>query len=168
MPGRYAYVALPCQVHGFRMLAREDPVLRSKIHSVIGLFCGGSLEPNMVTELLEARGISLDDISDFQFRGGDWPGSMRAIMKDGDVRNLHYSNYKDGAYNYFTSLYMPQRCQTCLDGSGQFSDISISDAWTRDEEGQYRFKAHSRLLARTDIGVDIMVNAIERGTIKAQ
>lgn len=167
MPGRYAYVALPCQVHGFRMLAREDPVLRSKIHSVIGLFCGGSLEPNMVTELLEARGISLDDISDFQFRGGDWPGSMRAIMKDGDVRNLHYSNYKDGAYNYFTSLYMPQRCQTCLDGSGQFSDISISDAWTRDEEGQYRFKAHSRLLARTDIGVNIMVNAIERGTIKA-
>ncbi len=168
LPGRYAYVALPCQVHGFRMLAREDPILREKIHAVIGLYCGGSLEPNMVTELLEARGISPDEIADFQFRGGKWPGSMRAIMKSGEVRPLHYSNYKDGAYNYFTSLYMPKRCQTCMDGSGQFADISISDAWTRDDEGQYRFKAHSRLLARTGVGVEVMLNAIERGTIAAQ
>ncbi len=30
LPGRYAYVALPCQVHGFRMLAEKDPVLREK------------------------------------------------------------------------------------------------------------------------------------------
>ena len=64
-PGRYAYVALPCQVHGFRMLAQHDAVLRERIVAVIGLFCGGSLEPNLVTELLEARGISIDDIKDF-------------------------------------------------------------------------------------------------------
>lgn len=167
LPGKFAYVALPCQVHGFRMLAGKDPVLREKIHCVIGLFCGGSLEPAMVTELLEARGIRKEDIADFQFRGGEWPGSMRAILKNGTVRNLHHSNYKDGAYNYFTSLYMPARCQTCLDGSGQFADIAISDAWTRDPSGEYRFKAHSRLLARTEVGEDVMRNAISRGTIEA-
>jgi len=166
-PGRYAYVALPCQVHGFRKLAEEDPVLRERIACVIGLFCGGSLEPNMVTELLQARGIDPNNVADFQFRGGAWPGRMRAILKDGSTCDLHYSDYKDGAYNYFTSLYMPARCQTCIDGSGQFSDVSISDAWTRDTEGKYLFEAHSRLLARTDTGVRVMMNAIERGTIKA-
>lgn len=165
LPGRYAYVALPCQVHGFRMLVQEDAVLREKIPYVLGLFCGGSLEPTMVTELLEARGIDVEDIADFKFRGGEWPGRMQAVMNDGSVRDLHYSNYKDGAYNYFTSLYMPKRCQTCLDGSGQFADISISDAWTRDEKGNYRFESHSRMLARTQVGVDILHRAVERGTI---
>ena len=45
--------------------------------------------------------------------------------------------------------------------------ISISDAWTRDDQGEYRFKGHSRLLARTYVGVEIMMNAIDRGTIEA-
>jgi len=164
-PGRYAYVALPCQVHGFRMLAQRDPVLRERITAVIGLFCGGSLEPNLVTELLEARGIAIDDIADFQFRGGEWPGRMRAVLTSGEIRDLHYSNYKDGAYNYFTGLYMPARCQTCLDGSGLFADLSISDAWTRDREGNYRFKSQSRILARTDRGVEVLEQAMARGTI---
>lgn len=164
-PGRYAYVALPCQVHGFRMLAEKDPILKERIVAVFGLFCGGSLEPTLVTELLEARGIQTDEIADFQFRGGEWPGRMRAILKSGEIRDLHYSNYKDGAYNYFTGLYMPARCQTCLDGSGQFADLSISDAWTRDLQGNYRFSSQSRMLARTDRGVALLNQAIERGTI---
>lgn len=168
LPGRFAYVGLPCQVHGFRLLAERDPVLREKIAWVIGLFCGGSLEPHLVTELLAARGLTLEDIADFQFRGGEWPGKMRAILKTGEIRDLHHSNYKDGAYNYFTSLYMPERCQTCLDGSGQFADVSISDAWTRDAAGEYRFKSCSRLLVRTDRGMEMVRHAMERGTIRAE
>lgn len=167
-PGRYAYVALPCQVHGFRLLAEHDPVLRERITCVIGLFCGGSLEPTLVLELLAARGIRREDIADFQFRGGAWPGKMRAILKNGDVRDLHYSNYKDGAYNYFTSLYMPARCQTCLDGSGLFADVSISDAWTRDASGNYRFEAQSRILARTPRGEFVVQQAMDRGSVVAE
>ena len=164
-PGRYAYVGLPCQVHGFRLLAERDPAVRERIAAVIGLFCGGSLEPDLVTELLQARGIPIDDVADFQFRGGEWPGRMRAILKTGEIRNLHYSNYKDGAYNYFTGLYMPARCQTCIDGSNLFADISVSDAWTRDRAGNYRFHAQSRILARTDRGVLILERAMARGSI---
>jgi coenzyme F420 hydrogenase subunit beta len=90
---------------------------------------------------------------------------MRAILKDGKVINMHYSNYKDGAYNYFTGVYMPPRCQTCLDGSGEFSDLAVSDAWTRDEQGEYKFKAHSRILIRTARGHEILANAIRRGAL---
>ncbi len=167
LPGRYAYVALPCQAHGFRLLLAEEPALREKIPYVIGLFCGGALEPNLVTELLEARGIDVGNVREFKFRGGDWPGRMQAVLKDGTVRDLHESNYKDGAYNYFTGLYMPKRCQTCIDGSGQFADISISDAWTRDDQGKYLYESHSRMLARTPAGVELLHRAIERGTIVA-
>jgi coenzyme F420 hydrogenase subunit beta len=168
LPGKYAYAALPCQVHGYRMLAAEDLELASKIHCVIGLFCGGSLEPYLVPEILRTKGLKPDDIKDFEFRGGDWPGKLRAIKKDGTIRDMHNYFYNDGAYNYLTHLYTPKRCQTCLDGSGQFSDVSVSDAWTRDEDGDYLFEAQSRMLIRTQNGMDVVQRAIDRGSISSE
>ena len=159
--GTFAAALLPCQVHGFRKLQQEDPELADKIGVVIGLFCGGSLEPDLTTEMLLVRGIKRSSITNFKFRGGEWPGQMQAVLKDGRVKPLHYSNYKDGAYNYFTSLYMPERCQTCLDGSSEFADISVSDAWTRDEQGEYKFKKHSRILVRTAKGAELVAGAVE-------
>ncbi|HMO50391.1 MAG TPA: Coenzyme F420 hydrogenase/dehydrogenase, beta subunit C-terminal domain [Kiritimatiellia bacterium] len=164
-PGRYAAAILPCQTHAYRKLQRHDPELAANITAVVGLFCGGSLEPNLTTEMLRMRGIKREDIRDFKFRGGEWPGQMQAVLKDGTAKPLHYSNYKDGAYNYFTSLYMPERCQTCLDGSNEFADVSVSDAWTRDEKGEYKFKEHSRLLIRTARGADLVRRAAEAGDI---
>ncbi len=165
LDGPFGYAALPCQIHGYRNLERVDEVLAPKIYAVVGLFCGGALEPSLVTDLVESKGISPSELRDFQFRGGDWPGKMRAILKSGEVRDLHYSNYKDGAYNYFTALYMPKRCQTCIDGSAYYSDVSVGDAWTRDKAGNYAYPRHSRLLVRTDKGHDIVKRAAERGTL---
>ena len=164
-PGRYAYAALPCQTHGFRKAVLERPELGERIHSVVGLFCGGGLQPFLVPELLRTKRVKPNEIRDFQFRGGDWPGKMRAIMKDGSIRNMHYSNYRDGAYNYLTGIYMPFRCTTCFDGSCEFSDLSVSDAWTRASDGSYVFESHSRVIARTDLGVKILKQALERGTL---
>ncbi len=164
-PGRFAAAILPCQVHAFRKLQKYDPELAAKITTVIGLFCGGSLEPDLSSEMLLVRGIKRSDITNFKFRGGDWPGQMQAVLRDGRVRPLHYSNYKDGAYNYFTSLYMPERCQTCLDGSSEFADISVSDAWTRDENGDYKFKEHSRILVRTQVGDELIESATAAGDL---
>ncbi len=166
--GRYAAALLPCQMHGFRNLQRHAPELAARITHVIGLFCGGALERHFTTEMLRMRGIRRDEIRDFQFRGGEWPGRMQAIMKTGEARPLHYSNYKDGAYNYCTSLYMPERCQTCLDGSNEFSDLSVSDAWTRDEKGEYKFKEHSRILVRNASGTALVHAASQAGALVIQ
>jgi coenzyme F420 hydrogenase subunit beta len=166
-PGRYAVAALPCQVHGLRLIQQHDPELAAKLHLIVGLFCGGSLEPNLVLELLQSKGLRKEDLHHFEFRGGEWPGQMRAHLKDGRILPLHYSNYRDGAYNYCTSLYMPVRCQTCLDGSSEFADVSISDAWTRNEAGEYKFKAHSRLLIRTPRGAEAVQAAMASGTLHA-
>jgi coenzyme F420 hydrogenase subunit beta len=166
-PGVYAYAALPCQTHGYRKAVQELPRLKEKIHSVIGLFCGGALEPHLVPEMLQMKGLDRSDIRDFQFRGGEWPGKIRAILKDGTIRDMHYSNYKDGAYNYVIGIYMPPRCTTCLDGSGEFADVSVSDVWTRDTNGNFMFKSRSRILVRTELGARIVANAVQRGSISA-
>ncbi len=167
LSGHYALIALPCQIHGFRKLEQEKPKLAAKIKVVIGLFCASSLEPYLVPEMLDIKGIKKSDLNDFNFRGGEWPGRIRAILKDGSIKNLHYSNFKDGAINYLMYLYSPPRCQTCVDGSSEFADISVSDAWTRDSHGNYVFKSQSRLLARTQIGVELMESAMRAGDLVA-
>ena len=167
LDGKFALIALPCQIHGFRKLQKHKPKLASKIHAVIGLFCASSLEPYIAREMLEIKGVDKNEVKNFHFRGGAWPGRIRAILKNGGIRNLHYSNFKDGAINYLTYLYSPPRCQTCIDGSSEFSDISVSDAWTRDKTGKYIFDSQSRLLARTPVGVQIMESAISAGDLVA-
>lgn len=167
-PGRYAAALLPCQMHGFRNLQRTDPPLARRLARTVGLFCGGSLEPCLTREMMAMRRIRREDIVDFQFRGGEWPGRMQVILRDGRAVPLHYSNYKDGAYNYFTLLYMPERCQTCLDGSNEFSDVSVSDAWTRDERGEYKFANQSRILVRTPDGAGWIRDAVEAGALRTQ
>ncbi|HOC25088.1 MAG TPA: Coenzyme F420 hydrogenase/dehydrogenase, beta subunit C-terminal domain, partial [bacterium] len=166
-PGRFAFAGLPCQVHGLRLLCAESPALKEKIRVVIGLFCASSLEPYVAREMLTCRGIKPDQIRGFEFRGGAWPGKIRATLRDGRIKQLHYSNFKDGAINYLTYLFSPPRCQTCIDGAAEFADISVSDAWTRDEFGNYCFESHSKLLARTPRGVEVMKEAIASGALVA-
>jgi coenzyme F420 hydrogenase subunit beta len=165
-PGTFAVAALPCHIHGIRKAMAEEPWIKQKIRVLIGLFCGGALKPEVVTDMLRTKGLRKEDISDFQFRGGEWPGKIRAIKKDGTICNMHYSNYKDGAYNYFVGLYMPMRCQTCIDGSNEFSDFSVSDAWTKNRYGEYTFKSCSKVLIRTDRGAKTIKEAASRGSIR--
>ncbi|MEA3291717.1 MAG: Coenzyme F420 hydrogenase/dehydrogenase, beta subunit C-terminal domain, partial [Pseudomonadota bacterium] len=164
-PGRYAMIGLPCHVHGIREAMRMEPLLAERIVALLGIFCGGALEPAVVPELLRTKGIPLEDITDFEFRGGEWPGQMRAIFRDQPPRPVHYSNYKDGAYNYLIGIYLPQRCQVCFDGSNLFADISVGDAWTRGEDGQYKFRSQSRVLVRSRRGQELVRRAIGSGAL---
>lgn len=168
LPGSYAYVGLPCQVHGLRLLCSKDKKIREKISLVVGLFCGGALEMNMPQELMRARGVDPNQIDSFRFRGGEWPGKMQAVQPDGNAIDLHYADYKDGAYNYLTYLYSPIRCLTCIDGSNHFADIAIGDVWTRDKQGNYCYEGHSRIFARTEKGVAALKQAITRKSLIAQ
>lgn len=168
LPGKFALAALPCQIHGIRLMQREQYPVTEKIHAVVGLFCASAMEPYIALEMMKMRGVDVEHVKDFGFRDGEWPGQIRATLNDGTKVALHHSNFKDGAINYMTYLYSPFRCQTCIDGSAEFSDISVSDAWTRDKFGNYLFQGQSKLLARTEVGVKTMFDAIESGTLVAE
>ncbi len=43
----------------------------------------------------------------------------------------------------------------------QVADVAVSDAWTRVEKGEYKFKAHSRLLVRTERGAELVRDAVD-------
>jgi len=164
-PGRYAIIGLPCHLHGIHEAIKIEPLLVERIVAILGIFCGGALELTLVPELLQNKGIAVDSICDFQFRGGEWPGQMRAVFDDKEPQPVHYSNYADGAYNYLISLYMPLRCQVCLDGSNLFADISVGDAWMRGNDGRHKFPNHSKLIVRSQRGRVLVERAIKRGAI---
>lgn len=168
LKGMYAIVALPCQIHGLRLIQREVPALFKKIHVIIGLHCATTLEPNVAEEMLHARSLDPSKVVKFSFREGRWPGRFLATMADGKVKELHKSNFKDGAINYLTYLYSPVRCQTCIDGSAEFADVSVADAWSRNSHGNYQFKGQSRCIVRTDRGVKVVKQAIEAGDVFLQ
>jgi coenzyme F420 hydrogenase subunit beta len=164
-PGKYGIAALPCHMHGLRSAIATNPIYAQRIVALLGVFCGGALEPVVVPELLRTKGIKTSEISSFEFRGGEWPGQMRAIFPDKQPKAVHYSNYKDGAYNYLIGIYMPRRCQICYDGSNLFADISVGDSWTRSEDGKYKYKSQSRIMVRTTRGEDIIAAALERNAL---
>ncbi|RTZ98308.1 MAG: hypothetical protein DSY90_04800 [Deltaproteobacteria bacterium] len=165
LDGRFAIAALPCQIHGLRLMEKQKDPVMDKIKLIIGLFCASAMEPVVALEMLEMKKINPQDLKTFNFREGAWPGNIIATLKNGQKVKMHYSNFKDGAINYMTQLYSPFRCQTCIDGSSEFSDISISDAWTRDETGKYIFKSQSKILVRTEKGLNAINEAMKNGSI---
>lgn len=165
LPGKYAMAALPCQIHGFRKMEKINDPVTQKIELVIGLFCAAAMEPFVALEMMQMKRVNPEKVVDFNFREGAWPGHIRATMDTGEKVDMHYSNFKDGAINYMTQLYSPFRCQTCIDGSSEFSDISVSDAWTRDETGKYIFESQSKMLVRTAKGIKALEAAIESGSL---
>lgn len=165
LKGRFAIAALPCQIHGLRLMEKQKNPVMNKIKLIVGLFCASAMEPFVALEMLNINKIDPKDINRFNFREGDWPGNIIATLKNGKKIKMHYSNFKDGAINYMTQLYSPFRCQTCIDGSSEFSDISVSDAWTRDETGKYIFKSQSKILVRTKKGLDVVNDVMNNGSI---
>ncbi|MFA9477735.1 Coenzyme F420 hydrogenase/dehydrogenase, beta subunit C-terminal domain [Phycisphaerales bacterium AB-hyl4] len=151
---RFAMVGVACHVHSLRMMMAKLPSLRRKIRFVIGPLCKSSFDPEATTDLLRANGIDRDQVSRFEFRGGTWPGVMRAKLKDGSYQPLHQSNFRDGAYNYLMSLYTQPRCHLCYDFGNELADLTVGDPWGRDNTtGHYVHEGgHTLALPRTATG----------------
>ena len=56
----------------------------------------------------------------------------------------------------------PKRCWKCFDYSGEFSDISVGDAWEKGGQGW------SRVIVRTEKGNEIFTRIKDSGTIYAE
>lgn len=164
-PGRYAYVGLPCQIHGLRQWAALNKKIARRIQYVIGLFCLTTLEVNVIDELCRINQLNRSHLKDFQFREGVWPGNIYAVTRGHSKHKLHYSNFRDGAINYLTKLYPPGRCQLCTDGTAEFADIAVADSWMLNQDGRYAYPATTMALARTVQGLNLIQEAYRRKRI---
>lgn len=164
--GRYAVVALPCQVHGLRKLESVDPVLSKKIACIFGLYCHCNMEKNGHLEALAACKINPETVASFEFRGGGWPGGFRAVKKNGKEVMLHPKILNKDVMSIMFRLYGPSRCYLCVDGSAEYADLSFGDFWAFDYPKEFASKRQCTLISqRTPRGLEVLKAAEKAGAI---
>ncbi len=166
--GKFAVVALPCQIHSLRKLAKVDPVLYNKIEVIFGLYCTCTMNPNGHMEAMEAAGVSKEDVARFDFRGGGWPGGMHVLKKDKSKTSLHISSAFGTVINVMFRLFGAKRCYLCIDGLAEFADLSFGDFWAFDYPDAFTKLERCTLVSqRTDKGMQILMDAEKDGLIKS-
>lgn len=146
IPGRYALVGLPCQVHGFLKAAKLDTRIAQRVVLSIGLFCHAAIEHEALRIIWDSLGDKTDQAERFVSRIGKHPGAPHLLMKDGSKYPVYFG-WKQGyrptsmeMINVLYRLYTPARCLTCFDALSEFADISIGDPWMAPPQDDIDFK----------------------------
>jgi len=143
-PGKFAYVGLPCQIHGLRKAMMQNSLLNEKIAYIIGIFCGFNLYRDATDFLIKKSGIARNEIKSLEYRGKHLDNTgFKLESLSGQVFFVPKHDYT--ILNFF---YCSKRCMKCYDLTAEFSDISFGDAW---EENRC-----SRIIVRTDAGEHIL------------
>ena len=153
---KFAFVGLPCQIHGLRKLESFDKKLSNNLQLVIGLACNTTLEVDAIKDLLWRKGIDESKVKQIIHRDGMFPGKPTVILKDGHSIPLLDYGMTD-AFGRLRLMYAPPRCLLCSDYSAEFADISVADIMLRKKDGRYLFpEGRTVTLCRTNAGIKIM------------
>ena len=168
VPGRYAIVGLPCQIHGFQKASRLDRKLKERVVLTIGLFCHAAIEHEPMRYLWSRLGDKQHQVKRFISRVGKHPGTPHIEFHDGSLQPLYFpeaSGYRPSSMeilNILYRLYTPERCLTCYDSTSEFADIAVGDPWLPAPSDDIDFfRGYSFVLARTDRGERYLSGAQE-------
>ncbi|MBN1884647.1 MAG: Coenzyme F420 hydrogenase/dehydrogenase, beta subunit C-terminal domain [Candidatus Krumholzibacteriota bacterium] len=156
--GRYAYVGLPCHVHGLRKLESAGWSAGFEIAPVIGVYCGNNLYYEATRAMLGKLGIKrVEDIERLRYREGPWPGFFHVRTRDGRTASMSKLDF-----NQAIPFWVNRRCLFCIDLTNELADLSVGDGWAREGRGE---EGWSILLARTVAGERIVEAATASGAI---
>ena len=153
LPGNYhslSYTGLPEQIASIRKLQALGHPSVEPIKYVLGFFYGETLAFSAVKSILKAHGEkNVNQIKTLAFRAGEWPGNLRAELKDGKTINVpkFYANYLSPSHITKYSLLQ-------VDYMAELADISSGDAWAPIYEE--RGKGWSVVIARTQKGLELL------------
>ena len=148
------FIGKPCDATAVMALRRERPELDRNLGLVLTFFCAGTPSTEGTLSLVNALGLSSDEVKEVHYRGEGWPGRFRVRSRDG---------IKEGSLSYEESWgqlthHRPLRCNLCPDGLGRVADISCGDAW--ESYGTSTDSGRSIVVVRTVRGQEILRRAI--------
>jgi coenzyme F420 hydrogenase subunit beta len=149
--GRYAFVGLPCHIHGLRKAQKLNVKLRDRVVFSIGLFCSHDDSFYSTRYLLNRFKVKPSNVTKISYRGKGWPGVLCIEQKSGiNVECAFHDWIRLHEYCFFT----PDRCLVCCDHAAELADISAGDAWlpkfSRDSFGT------SVCISRTKKGEELL------------
>ena len=160
--GDYAYVGLPCQIHGLRKLQAEGWGRAGlRLSPIIGIYCGNNLYYEATRVMLRKLGVKRpEDLAALSYREGAWPGSFAARTADGVVRSISKLDF-----NQVIPFYINRRCLFCVDLTNELADLSVGDGWAKEGSGGGGW---SVVLLRTEAGERLFGSAARSGVIEAE
>lgn len=174
LPGRYALVGLPCQIHGFRKAAELDARLKERVVLTFGLFCHAAIEHEGMRTVYDSLGPIKSRVRRFISRIGKHPGTPHVELDDGSLVPVYFPNAKGyrpssiEVINILYRLFTPERCLTCFDATSEFADIAVGDPWMAPPDKSVDFyQGWSYALIRTKVGQAAYQKSLERGAFKS-
>lgn len=153
-------IGLPCHIQGIRKAQLNDHRFRKLNIILLGLFCGSTRGREGAEWMIKQHGFEIDKLSTITFRGGGWPGYLRASFVNGKTLKLPYPDYSCFQF----SGYRPWRCGLCSDGLAELADLSIGDAWLK-EYTSVDDKGVCVIVARSERGKKILLEGVSQGII---
>lgn len=172
IPGRYALVGLPCQIHGFVKAAQLDQRLQERVVLTIGLFCHAAVEHEALKIIWKSLGDKVSQAKRYISRVGKHPGTPHLELNDGSLYPVYFGEkrgYRPSSMeviNIVYRLYTPARCLTCFDASAEFADIAVGDPWMAPPHAGIDFyKGWSFALVRSERGRIAMQGCASSGEV---
>jgi coenzyme F420 hydrogenase subunit beta len=173
IPGRYAFVGLPCQIHGLAKATELDKNIRERIVLSIALFCHAAIDHEAFRVIWDTLPIDKRNrATGFVSRLEKHPGSPNLILDNGSHYPIYFGNHRGyrptsiEMINILYRLYTPERCLTCFDALGELADISVGDPWLAPPTDDIDFHdGWSFALIRTERGQQALANATNRNSL---
>lgn len=159
---KFAFVGLPCQIHGIRKLQSQERWIREKIILTVGLFCAHGVTSQGTEFLLKKLAKGTKNVEKFQYRGRGWPGGIYVRYDDGEEFNIPHDNYWSPFFAPY--FFTPYRCLTCHDLAAELADISVGDAWL-DKIKRKDNNGTSVIIVRSEFGEGLLTDMKEDGEI---
>lgn len=171
--GRFAVVGLPCQIHALRKWEALNPRLSNKIVLHLGLFCLNNNTYLATEYFLRINGIDPADVRDIRYRAEGWPGKICVSLHD-DTRKVFPRGTTETRWQRRAVLssafhydFVIPRCLLCPDQTSELADLSLGDPWLRELLQTERI-GKSLVIARNDVGAELLAGAVEAGVIELE
>ncbi|WP_077619797.1 Coenzyme F420 hydrogenase/dehydrogenase, beta subunit C-terminal domain [Bacillus sinesaloumensis] len=159
---KFALVGKPCDIAALRSYSRLDERVSEKILYFFSFFCAGVPSIEGTYKILENFNVKKEEVQSFRYRGEGWPGLTEVITSKNEKFNMKY----DDSWGKILNRHLQPRCKVCIDGIGEFADISCGDGWFGNENGYPSFeesKGRSLVTTRTVKGQDLFERAVKEG-----
>lgn len=163
LPGRYAVVAIPCQVRAIRALMARDPGLAKKFNPVIGLFCRGNVNAEFYDDFFKKRGLSADNIDQVKILRGHTSGNVNISLKDGGETSIPFMSMN--SYR-LAGIHAKALCAWCDEHKSEGADISVGDIFSK--EFKQKAVKHSSLIPRTEEMAVLMQDLVKRNVVTCE
>lgn len=117
-------VGLPCQIQGWRQLAKKNRKIREAIIGYFAIYCSVNKTKHSIFYYPQRYHVLRNQIARFSFREDGCMGFMKFEDKEGNVlKKIPYLSYWFGTHSFFAN----PRCSLCIDQLGELADVSFGD-----------------------------------------